>query len=41
MYPLVLMGTLLLVKTIDNFEENEGWFGEVEFGVKALTTRMA
>jgi len=41
MYPFVLMGTLLLIKTIDNFEKNEGWFGEVEFRVKALTTRMA
>jgi len=35
------MGTLLLVKLIDNFEENGGWFGEVEFVVKALSTRMA
>jgi len=37
----VLVGTLLLVKTSDNFEENGGWFGEVEFGMKALTRRMA
>jgi hypothetical protein len=29
MYPVVLMGTLLLVKKIDNFEENGGWFGEM------------
>jgi hypothetical protein len=41
MLALVLMGTLLLVKAIVNFEENGGWFGEVEFGVKAITTRMA
>jgi hypothetical protein len=35
------MGTLLLVKAIGNFEENGGSFGEVEFRMKALITRMA
>ncbi len=35
------MGTLSLVKAIGNFEENGGWFGEMEFRMKALTTRMA